>query len=57
VLGLPQMLGARTLWPYIYVVEIVLCLVQICGLHFSLDSPTFLVAQDRIEKAESVIAK
>jgi hypothetical protein len=51
-LGLPQMLGAVGYWPYLYVVEVIVTLVQIIGLtFFAPDSPTFLIVQGREAEA------
>jgi hypothetical protein len=54
-LGLPQMFGAVGYWPYLYVVEVGVTLVQIIGLtFFAPDSPTFLIVQGR--EAEAMLS-
>jgi len=57
VLGLPQLFGSRQLWPYVYVFEMCVCCVQIVGLHFTDDSPAYLISRGRKEEAAVAIAR
>jgi hypothetical protein len=54
-LGLPQLLGTPTRWPTVYVVEIVVCMIQVFGLHFADETPRYLVASGNSEEAQRVI--
>jgi hypothetical protein len=56
-LSLPQLLGTDDRWPYVYVFEIVVCIIQVVGLHFADEAPRYLVANGDMDEAQSVIKR
>uniref|UniRef100_A0A915BHL9 Major facilitator superfamily (MFS) profile domain-containing protein n=2 Tax=Parascaris univalens TaxID=6257 RepID=A0A915BHL9_PARUN len=58
IIGLPQVLGTRQLWPLIFAFTIVPVILQMCTLPFCVESPKYtLIVRDRAQQAEIDLKK